>query len=96
MILKRSNIPPTIAPSKAAKKKVNKVFCHPHIIPMIPRSFISPAPIPPLLTKIMIAIKRNPTTPPMIASYHGVNGEMIRATIISGKKNSKILFGINI
>ncbi len=76
------------------KKKQKHSFLKPNTIPISPNNFISPPPIPPLLT-IMIDIGiRIPATPPVIVSHQGVSGSIIRKTTKIGRKNNRTLFGI--
>ena len=89
---KRNN--PHTEPIKEAKKKVNATFFNPKTIPSKPNSFMSPAPIPPLLSRIMTANKKKAIPPPNSEVHHGFNGWMNRMITKSGRKNNNTLLGI--
>lgn len=74
IILKNNKHIPITAPNRHDKKKVNNTLLRPNTIPSRPNNFISPAPMPPLLTKIMIASSKNAIPPPISADHHGSSG----------------------
>lgn len=82
------------APNIVARKNVSNTFFNPKTIPRTPNNFMSPAPIPPLLTRIINAIIPKPTSAPVMEEIHGVNGSMKRSRINKGRKNSSTLFGM--
>ena len=91
-----STIIPAIMPITEAKNNVSNVGTVPNTKPINKNSLISPPPIPPLETMAINNKSEKPTAAPTILSHHGSNGDTILPTMKNGKKNNKILFGINI
>lgn len=87
---------PITRPIIEARNSVNNVLAVPSTSPINKNSLISPPPMPPFDTTAMTSNSPNPTTAPTMLSHHGSSGEKIRAMTSSGKKNSKILFGMSI
>lgn len=85
---------PTIVPTNVAIKKVRSTSFQPSTTPKTAKSFISPPPIPPRLTKIITRGTRVPMIRPAIGSHHG----SVRMNILSIKnktrKNKFTLSGI--
>lgn len=96
IIFDQMSMVPTSAPNNDARKNVSKTLASPSMIPSTPNNFISPAPIPPLLTIMMTASRTKPITLPVIDECHGVSGFIIRMMMKSGKKKSNTLFGMSI
>lgn len=87
---------PITAPKRQAKKKARRTFFVPRTIPNRKNSFMSPAPIPPRLSKMITKIIPDPASAPATDDHHGSRGMMIRNIINAGRKNNNILFGISI
>src|SRR5699024_2774812 len=96
IFLQNSQIIPNTAPIPHDKKKASKTFFNPKTIPVIPNNFISPAPNPPRLTKIITAIIIKGTRAPRIGDHQVSRGFIKRSVINRGKKKNKYLYGINI